>query len=175
MPQAATIKSLARAFRMMKAMQAQGIEWGEDYRRAAAQALQEVLERRMAAAVDGHLEEMERRGEADRRNGAYHRHLLTELGPRRSRRGRRTTMPPARRSARHHLPPHPLPLVVEHPMTKDSGEFGITSCVLTSLPLGGFQEGALHFFGRGAALRPRRLAGSVANAQNGPGARGRCR
>ncbi len=39
MPQAATIKSLPRAFRMMKAMQAQGIEWGEDYRRAGAQAL----------------------------------------------------------------------------------------------------------------------------------------
>jgi hypothetical protein len=69
MPQAATIKSLARAFRMMKAMRAQGIEWGEDYRRAAAQALQEVLERRMAAAVDGHLEERERLGEADRRAG----------------------------------------------------------------------------------------------------------
>ena len=33
MPQAATIESLAHAFRMMKAMQAQGIEWGEDYRR----------------------------------------------------------------------------------------------------------------------------------------------
>ncbi len=36
MPQAATIKSLPRAFRMMKAMQAEGIEWGEDYRGAAA-------------------------------------------------------------------------------------------------------------------------------------------
>ena len=39
MPQAATIKSLPRAFRMIKAMQAQGIEWGEDYRRAGVQAL----------------------------------------------------------------------------------------------------------------------------------------
>ena len=36
MPQAATIKSLPCAFRMMKAMQAEGIEWGEDYRVAAA-------------------------------------------------------------------------------------------------------------------------------------------
>ncbi len=34
MPQAATIKSLPHAFRMVKAMQAQGIEWGEDDRRA---------------------------------------------------------------------------------------------------------------------------------------------
>ena len=39
MPQAATIKSLPRAFRMMKTLQAQGIEWGEDYRRAGALAL----------------------------------------------------------------------------------------------------------------------------------------
>ena len=47
MPQAATIKSLPRAFRMMKTMQAQGIEWGEDYRAAAGSALKAVLEARM--------------------------------------------------------------------------------------------------------------------------------
>ncbi len=35
MPQAATIKSLPRAFRMMKAMQADRIDWGEDYRGGA--------------------------------------------------------------------------------------------------------------------------------------------
>ncbi len=80
MPQAATIKSLPHAFRIMKAMQAQGIEWGEDYRQAGAQVLKEVLERGMAGAVDHHLEEMDRRGEADRRNGSYRRWLLTELG-----------------------------------------------------------------------------------------------
>ena len=39
MSQSATIKSLPRAFRMMKVMQAEGIEWGEDYRRAAGAAL----------------------------------------------------------------------------------------------------------------------------------------
>jgi hypothetical protein len=43
MPQTATIKSLTRAFRMMKAMQAQGVEWGEDYRRAAGEALKGIL------------------------------------------------------------------------------------------------------------------------------------
>ncbi len=80
MPQAATIKSLARAFRMMKAMQAQGIEWGEDYRHAGAQALKDVLEGRMAAGVDRHLEEMAARGAAARRNGSYRRWLMTELG-----------------------------------------------------------------------------------------------
>ena len=80
MPQAATIKSLPHAFRMMTAMQAQGIEWGEDYRRAAAAALKDVLEVRMAAGIDRHLEAMDRLGEADRRNGSYRRWLMTELG-----------------------------------------------------------------------------------------------
>ena len=80
MPQAATIESLARAFRMMKTMQAQGIEWGEDYRGAAAGALKEILEGRMAAGIDRHLDEMAARGAADRRNGSYRRWLMTELG-----------------------------------------------------------------------------------------------
>ena len=60
MPQAATIKSLPRAFRIMKAMQAQGIEWGEDYRPAVAEALKEILEVRMAAGIDRHLEQTDR-------------------------------------------------------------------------------------------------------------------
>ena len=80
MPQTATIKSLPRAFRMMKAMQAQGIEWGADYRDAAADALKAVLLGRMEVAIDRHLAEMAARQEADRRNGCYTRHLLTELG-----------------------------------------------------------------------------------------------
>ena len=62
MPQAATIKSLPRAFRMMKAMQAQGIEWSEDYRRAAGQALVDILHGRMASAIDRHLAEIAARG-----------------------------------------------------------------------------------------------------------------
>jgi transposase-like protein len=65
---------------MMKAMQAQGIEWGEDYRRAAGDALKGILAGRMAAEIDRHLDEMAARGQADRRNGSYARHLLTELG-----------------------------------------------------------------------------------------------
>ncbi len=80
MPQATTIKSLPRAFRMMKAMEAQGIEWGEDYRHAGAQALKEILEGRMAVGIDTHLAEMAARGAADRRNGSYSRWLMTELG-----------------------------------------------------------------------------------------------
>ena len=80
MSQAATIKSLPRAFRMMKSIEAQGIEWGEDYRQAAGAALKDILEGRMDSAIDRHLDEMERLGEADRRNGSYHRWLMTELG-----------------------------------------------------------------------------------------------
>ena len=80
MPQATTIKSLPRAFRMMKAMQVQGIEWGEDYRHAARAALKDVLQGRMAAGIDTHLAEMAARGGADRRNGSYSRWLMTELG-----------------------------------------------------------------------------------------------
>ena len=80
MPRTATIKSLPRAFRMMEAMQAQGVEWGEDYRQAAGAALKDVLEGRMAGGIDRHLEEMAVREVADRRNGSYRRWLMTELG-----------------------------------------------------------------------------------------------
>ena len=51
MPHSATIKSLPRAFRMMEEMQAQDVEWSEDYRHAAAAALKDVLEGRMAAGL----------------------------------------------------------------------------------------------------------------------------
>ena len=80
MPQAATIRSLPVAFEMLKAMQAQGVEWGEDYRGAARHALAELLEGRMAASIDRHRERIAERGQADRRNGCYRRWLLTELG-----------------------------------------------------------------------------------------------
>ena len=61
MPQSATIKSLAGAFRMMKAMQADGVEWGEDYRGAARQALAQLLEGRMAETIDRYLERLAER------------------------------------------------------------------------------------------------------------------
>ena len=80
MPQSATIKSISRALRMMKAMRAHEMEWGEDCRGAAADALKGVLAGRMDAAIDHHLAQIAARGEADRRNGSYRRHLLTELG-----------------------------------------------------------------------------------------------
>ena len=80
MPQTATIKSLPVAFALLKAMQADGVEWGEDDRAGARHALAELLQGRMDQLIDEHLERMAELGQADRRNGCYHRRLLTELG-----------------------------------------------------------------------------------------------
>jgi len=80
MPQAVTIRSLPAAFEVMKGMQAQGLEWGEGYRPLARAAVIDVLEGRMAETIEDRLAEMAARGAADRRNGSYDRHLLTELG-----------------------------------------------------------------------------------------------
>ena len=68
------------AFEMVKAMQAEGLEWGEGYRPLGRQALAEVIEDQMAVAVDRYLEQIEADGVPDRRNGHYPRHLLTTLG-----------------------------------------------------------------------------------------------
>jgi putative transposase len=78
--QAATITSLPMAFEVVKAMQAEGLEWGEGYRPLGRQALEEIIEGQMAAAVDRYLDRLEADDAADRRNGYYRRHLLTELG-----------------------------------------------------------------------------------------------
>lgn len=78
--QAATIESLPMAFEMVKAMQADGLEWGEGYRPLGRQALEEIIEQQMAKAVEAYLEQLEGDDVADRRNGYYRRHLLTELG-----------------------------------------------------------------------------------------------
>lgn len=80
MPHAVTIDSLPAAFEMMKTMRAEGLEWSRDYRAAARRAVRDMLQDQMAQMIDRHLDEMARRGEADRRNGGYSRHLLTELG-----------------------------------------------------------------------------------------------
>jgi transposase-like protein len=65
---------------MMKAMQAAGVELGADYRRGARDAVAELLRGRMDQLIDQRLERMAELGQADRRNGCYRRHLLTELG-----------------------------------------------------------------------------------------------
>ena len=78
--QAATIESLPMAFEFVKAMQADGLEWGEGYRSLGRQALGQVIEEQMAAAVDRYLDQLDADETADRRNGHYKRHLLTTLG-----------------------------------------------------------------------------------------------
>lgn len=78
--QAATIESLLIAFEMVKAMHADGLEWGEGYRPLGRQALVEIIEGRMDEAVDAYLDGLAVDAAPDRRNGYYRRHLLTELG-----------------------------------------------------------------------------------------------
>lgn len=76
----ATITSLPMAFEIVKAMQVDGLDWGEGYRPLGRQALAEIIEDQMATAVDRHLDQLTADDAADRRNGYYRRHLLTELG-----------------------------------------------------------------------------------------------
>lgn len=77
---AATITSLPIAFAMVKAMQADGLEWGEGYRPLGRRALAAIIEGRMAEAVDRWLDGLGIDERPDRRNGHYRRHLLSELG-----------------------------------------------------------------------------------------------
>jgi transposase-like protein len=61
-------------------MQAEGLEWGEGYRGLGRDAIAGILQDQMARAIDDHLDRMAVLDEADRRDGSYRRHLLTELG-----------------------------------------------------------------------------------------------
>ena len=74
----ATITKIQQAFKEIKHMHCD--IWEGDYRPAARDALKEILEFRMANAIDAHLEQKRTQGFPDRRNGSYPRHLLTELG-----------------------------------------------------------------------------------------------
>jgi len=80
MVRGATIGSVRQAMNWVKEMHKDGWEWGADWRPDARDAVRRVLETTMASAIDRRLAELERRGEADRRNGSYARHLLTALG-----------------------------------------------------------------------------------------------
>jgi Transposase, Mutator family len=68
------------AFEVVKAMEADDLGWGEDYRPFARAAVAEVIEDQMALAVDRYLEGLEAEDASARRNGHYRRHLLTTLG-----------------------------------------------------------------------------------------------
>jgi putative transposase len=74
------ITSLPQAFRVIKEMNLGTEQWDCDYRAAGREAVRRILQQRMKDRISYHLEEMACRAEADRRNGSFSRHLLTELG-----------------------------------------------------------------------------------------------
>jgi len=80
MKQDVVITSLPQAYKVIKEMNLDTDQWELDYRSAGRQSLEAILEERMKERISTHLEEMARLGEADRRNGSFSRHLLTELG-----------------------------------------------------------------------------------------------
>lgn len=80
MPLEATVRSLPQAYRMIKQMQLQGWEAAEEYQVAGREAIRECLRRQMLDARSRHLERMAAQGAADRANGSYDRHWLTEMG-----------------------------------------------------------------------------------------------
>ena len=64
----------------VKEMQSDGLEWGEGYRPLGRQALAEVIQGRMAEAVDRWLDSLDGLTTRNWRNGHYSRHFLSELG-----------------------------------------------------------------------------------------------
>jgi putative transposase len=72
------ITSLPQAYEVIKEMNLDTDE--SDYRSAGRHSLEAILEGRMQERITHYLDEMARLGAADRRNGYFSRHLLTELG-----------------------------------------------------------------------------------------------
>jgi transposase-like protein len=68
------------AFEFVKAMRAEGLDWGEGYRELGRQTIARLIEAQMAAFVDRYFDQLDSEETADRRNGHYKRHLLTALG-----------------------------------------------------------------------------------------------
>jgi putative transposase len=75
-----TVKNVTQAVRIIKQMDLRGWEWGVEYREAGREGIKRALEGAMRARIDRHLEELGWREQADRRNGTFSRHLLTEVG-----------------------------------------------------------------------------------------------
>lgn len=75
----AQISKLPEAHEFIKEMNPDG-QMGRDLEEAMRGALAKVLQDKMASSVDRRLAELAALGLADRRNGYYHRHLLTGIG-----------------------------------------------------------------------------------------------
>jgi transposase-like protein len=80
MQHVAAVRSVKQAVRVIKQMQHQSPEWMPDLHELGRRALRQVLHQHMQRQVRRYLVEARRLGVADRRNGAYRRHLLTALG-----------------------------------------------------------------------------------------------
>jgi transposase-like protein len=80
MPQEATVRSVTQAYRVIKQMRLHGWDAGQECRAAAREAVRAHLRRRMLEARSQFLAELQAREQADRANGSYGRHLLTEMG-----------------------------------------------------------------------------------------------
>jgi len=76
----AIIRGLREAEKAVRAMGGQGFVASEDYRGACRNTAAQVLRERMEAHVSAHLVQCARTKRADRRNGSYTRHVLTEMG-----------------------------------------------------------------------------------------------
>ena len=74
------IRSLPQAFAVIKEMHGGADQWEGDYRVAGREALRGILAEQMKSYLDRNLEELAMKGQTDRRNGSFSRHLLTELG-----------------------------------------------------------------------------------------------
>ncbi len=73
-----TIQSINQAFQEIKSFDVDS--WEGDFRTNARRALKELIESELHSRLDSYLQDMQRQELADRRNGYYLRHLLTELG-----------------------------------------------------------------------------------------------
>ena len=74
----ATIQSINHAFKEIKNFDVDS--WEGDFRASSKQAMKDLIESQLHTRVDSYLEDMQRQGIPDRRNGYYVRHILTELG-----------------------------------------------------------------------------------------------
>jgi putative transposase len=79
MSRIATRRSLRGAVRQLKRMNFEPIGW-EDLRERSGQAVAEYLHGFLDRRVDEYLEQVRAGAGLDRRNGSYHRHLLTSVG-----------------------------------------------------------------------------------------------
>ncbi len=73
-----TIQSINQAFQEIKNFEVDS--WEGDFRTSAQRAMKDLIEAELHNRVDSYLQDLQSQELADRRNGYYVRHLLTELG-----------------------------------------------------------------------------------------------